>query len=619
VTEPSDSQRLTLGKRLAFGLVAAALPFLAVGLLELGLRGGGYGRDRALFVSAPFDSVRYLIANPRFAARYFPGDPSPPTPPFDAFLKDKPANGLRLFVLGESTTAGFPYPANGTFSRVLAEALRDAIPDVPVEVINIGIPATNSFALIDELPEVLAQKPDAVLIYAGHNEYYGALGSASTVRLSSNPGLVRLVLRLKHFRVVELFERGLARLRPAPAPVASGVSRMEELAAADTLRLWSEGYARGRNQFNENLIVIMRRLRSAGVPAYVASLASNLKDQPPFASDTGTVQTNAAVAFVAAHAALDAKDPSAQALFIRARDLDLVRFRAPSEFNGVIVSKAVAFGGFYVPVAEAFVKASPDGIAGDSLFFEHVHPRPRGTVIMARAFFDALAANGFHGRKARPLPGPWESYENRMALTALDSAIAGTIIAALKQRWPFAPRSSNANFLATYTPRTLTDSLAFAVVSGRQKWVDAKLAAAAHHEQRQEFAAALAEYRGLMRDQPWNESPFRFGARAALAANRPDEARSLLERAYALQPTPYTCLTLGRLVAADSTQLPRAAALVQQALRLGGFNPDATYQLSLIYARQGNLTAARTTAVELFRRAPNYPGLLEWMRVLRGR
>jgi tetratricopeptide (TPR) repeat protein len=156
-------------------------------------------------------------------------------------------------------------------------------------------------------------------------------------------------------------------------------------------------------------------------------------------------------------------------------------------------------------------------------------------------------------------------------------------------------------------------------VSGRQKWVDAKLAAAARHEQRQEFVAALAEYRGLMRDQPWNESPFRFGARSALAANRPDEARALLERAYALQPTPYTCLTLGRLVAADSTQLPRAAALVQQALRLGGFNPDATYQLSLIYARQGDLTAARTAAVELFRRAPNYPGLLEWMRVLRGR
>ncbi len=605
---------------MVFATAAIALPFVALGLLEIGLRAGGYGGNRALFVPAPFDSARYLVANPRFATRYFPRDPSPPTPPSDAFLRPKPENGFRVFVLGESTTAGFPFPANGTFSRVLNDALRDVLPEANVEVINIGIPATNTFALIDELPEVLRQKPDAVLIYAGHNEYYGALGSASTVRLGNNPGLVRFVLRLKRLRLVQLIDRGLASLRSAPPiPSGAGVSRMEELAASDTLRLGGAGYIRGRDQFRENLDIILRQLRGAGVPAYVGSLTSNLRDQQPFASDTGTVATNAAAAFLAAHAALDAGDTAAQSLFMQAGDLDVVRFRAPSEFNTIIRGVAGNRGATYVPVAERFVESSPNGIPGDSLFFEHVHPRPQGTVLMASAFFDALKAHGFHGRSARPLPGSWKDYEARMALTAVDSGIATVIVEALRHRWPFATRDSGSNYLASYVTSNLTDSLAIAVVTGRQTWVQAKLAAAARYEQRREFGSAVAEYRGLMRDQPWNESPFRFGARAALAANRPADARLFLERAYALQPTPYTAMTLGQLIARDSAQIGRAAGLLQQSMQLGGFNPDAAYQLSLIQARQGNLAAARATAASLARLVPNYPGLADWMRLLQAR
>jgi tetratricopeptide (TPR) repeat protein len=203
-----------------------------------------------------------------------------------------------------------------------------------------------------------------------------------------------------------------------------------------------------------------------------------------------------------------------------------------------------------------------------------------------------------------------------MELTALDSSVATIIVSALETRWPFTARATSADFLSHYTPSRLTDSLAVEVATGRRHWTDAKLAAAARFEQRSEFDAALGEYRGLMRDQPWNESPFRFGARAALAGKRVADARAFLERAYVLQPTPYTCLTLGRLVAGDSTQLTRAALLVRQSMELGGFNPDAAYQLSLIFARQGNVAAARSTAAALYRLAPNYPGLAAWIRLL---
>ena len=48
--------------------------------------------------------------------------------------------------------------------------------------------------------EIIAIEPDAVLIYAGHNEYYGALGTASTESLGGSTILVRLYLGLRQYR-----------------------------------------------------------------------------------------------------------------------------------------------------------------------------------------------------------------------------------------------------------------------------------------------------------------------------------------------------------------------------------------------------------------------------------
>jgi hypothetical protein len=71
--------------------------------------------------------------------------------------------------------------------------------------------AINSFALLDFIDEVLEQKPDAILIYAGHNEYYGALGAASTVSLGKSTSLVRLYLWLQRFKVFLLLRDSINR------------------------------------------------------------------------------------------------------------------------------------------------------------------------------------------------------------------------------------------------------------------------------------------------------------------------------------------------------------------------------------------------------------------------
>jgi lysophospholipase L1-like esterase len=522
-----------------------------------------------------------------------------------------------VFVLGESTTAGFPYPSNGSFSRVLDDVLTDVLPEDTVEVVNLGIPATTSFALVDELTEVLDQAPDAVMIYGGHNEYYGALGSASTIR-GGHPAVVRFVLRLRRLRTVQLMSDGVGRaVRSFGSQQPRSASRMEELAAERNLRLGGSEYRRGVDQFESNLRVLLRELRSAGVPTFVASLTSNVRDQPPFASDSGDASVNASLAFSLATAALERGDSTSSGLFERARDLDLVRFRAPSDFDSVVRRVGDSEGATYVPVREMFETVSRGKSPGRELFFEHLHPRPEGTVLIARSFYEALARRGFLGRSADTTRrADWSDYRRRMALTALDDRIAGLAVLTLTNRWPFVPASESRDALAAFRPATLIDSFAIKVVRGEIGWANAKAGFAAREEALGRMDAAVAEYQGLMRDQPWNEGPFRFAGRALLAVERRAEALPLLERAYTLEPTAFTCYALGVLSAGDERSLPRAVTLFERSLALGPDNPAALYQLSLAYGRLQRLDQARQTAARLARLSPNFPGLGAWLGIL---
>ncbi|RMD92982.1 MAG: SGNH/GDSL hydrolase family protein, partial [Calditrichaeota bacterium] len=164
------------------------LPLVSIGfllLVELSLRLFHYAEDRPLFVTADFDA-RYWIVNPSVGQRYFLQKAVTPITAFDFFLKHKPANAYRIFVLGGSSAAGYPYLYNGTFPRMLKTRLQDAYPQKLIEVVNLAMPAVNSFTLLDFMRELPDYQPDLILIYAGHNEFYGALGVGSSESLGEH-------------------------------------------------------------------------------------------------------------------------------------------------------------------------------------------------------------------------------------------------------------------------------------------------------------------------------------------------------------------------------------------------------------------------------------------------
>ena len=606
-----------LNKKLLLALTLL-VPVASLVVLEVVLRLAWPGGAIPVFVRAPMGGGKYLMANPRLATRWFITETSPPNPRLEPFAAAKPANGFRVFAMGESSTAGFPYPRNVEFSRLLRDALRDVLPNDSVEVINLGIPATNSFALLDEAGDVIAQHPDAIVLYAGHNEFYGALGVGSTERMGGG-ALVTSLLELQRLRTVMLIRKAAVWLRKNVARAGGAApdeaSFMESLAANKSIELGSAEYRRGVQQFEHNLTSLLRRFRSAGIPVFVASLTLNLRDQPPLAAELSGRNGGADSVFAMATRQLGSGDTAlAAANFRRARDLDVVRFRAPGEFNAVIKRVAAATAATYVPMDERFSELSPFGITGHELFVEHVHPNRHGYALMGQLFFEALRASPLLARASFDRLRPWSEYEAGQDVTPFDERVAYHTVRTLQTRWPFVPVTRQTDYRGTYVPKDLLDSLAFAVSRGSQ-WEYGKLQLADSYERRRLLDSAIAEYRGLVRDAPLFETPNRLLARALLKVGRLPEAESSLRRALTAQPTAEAAHSLAVLVL-RRREYAEGIRLLQQSLQLDPSNADAIFQLAVALGASGDVQSATVVARRLAQVAPAHPGLPGLLKAL---
>ena len=611
---------MTRARYWLFMAITVLSPLLLLGTAELVLRVAWPGGSVHVFVRAPAAMGDYLLPNPALATRYFTLEAHPPSPIVEPFAAHKPARAYRLFVLGESTAAGFPWPPNGTFSHLLQDVLRDVMPGDSVEVINIAIPATNSYTALDETPAVIAQHPDAVLVFLGHNEYYGALGVGSTERAGSSPALVRAYLWLERFRTFMLLRRGVSAVRRAlarpPAGGRAAASFMETVAGNQEIPLNGVAYRAGVAQLRGNLERMLAEFRGAGVPVFIGSQVSNERDLHPFASPANAASGGADAVYDSARAA-DARHDSVDAkrLYVAARDLDVIRFRAPSEFNAVIRDVAREEGATYVPVAEAFHAASPQGIVGHNLILEHVHPNLQGEALIAQAFWQALVSARFEGHAAQlDRMKPWPAYVAGMDITPFDERMVQHTVATLTTRWPFVPAAQDSDYRGTYRPTGPVDSLAFLASAGLP-WREAKVDVAKSYEARGFPDSALAEYRGLIRDLPLAEAPYLLAGDALMRMKDTAQAVGYLQRAYAIRPSAASAFALG-LVAAQAKDYARAVAYLQQAAQLKPDDPQMLYQLSLTLALNHDIDGARAAAMRVARIAPQYPGLAGWLRAL---
>ena len=98
----------------------------------------------------------YLQPNPAVIQRFFPDPRAAAAVSIDTtyFPAAKPANALRIVVMGESSAAGFPYGRFASPGEFLSRRLASSLPDRAVGVINTAMSAVTSYMLLDFVVEL---------------------------------------------------------------------------------------------------------------------------------------------------------------------------------------------------------------------------------------------------------------------------------------------------------------------------------------------------------------------------------------------------------------------------------------------------------------------------------
>jgi len=122
--------------------------------------------------------------------------------------------------------------------------------------------------------------------------------------------------------------------------------------------------------------------------------------------------------------------------FLRARDLDALRFRADSEINEINRSVAASTRVALVDAEKILSDAARDGIIGTDLIYEHVHMTPEGNYRLARAMFAEIAPRLPQGTQASEPPSEPEC-ERLLALTGYDRWRLANEMFARLQKAPF--------------------------------------------------------------------------------------------------------------------------------------------------------------------------------------
>jgi len=611
--KPSDTEkrapvRTSKPPAKLFYVISLLIPVLFFVLLEAGLRVFNYGYDYTQWVSP---AKGLYVLNPDIAHKYFHDIQSVPYSIGDIFDEVKKPNAFRVFVLGESSGAGYPYSPIGSFSRYLQRRLSIVFPESKIEVVNCSMTAINSYALRDLVPGILHAKPDVILIYAGHNEYYGALGVGSHESYGTSRTLINLVIYLEQYKTFQLVRNligSAAGLFAGSREVPTG-TLMARMAQDQYIALKSQVYKEGIEQFTGNMRDIMELAGENHIPVVLGTLACNLKDQYPFVSVTEQGLPSAGKIFEEGERLLAKNDwRGADSLFRYAKDLDALRFRAPSEINTAIVNLAKEFHDPLVDIDSAFASISPGHIVGENLMTDHLHPTLHGYHIIGNLFYLKMEADGLLP-KSKPLSLN-DRQQDSLAVAAfpfapMDSVIGRYRIKLLKNDWPYINKKDKLPDAEVLRPRDRIDSIAFQLVEDKTNWDIAHRQAARWYASNNDVPLFLREMDVLISQYPIVTEYYDDAATLLLEKQQYDKAYFYLSKRNEMAPCAFTTKWLG-IINLYRHQTGDAENYLNQSIVFNRNDSQVWYDLAGVYVEEKNYQKALEVTNKALDLSPHY-------------
>jgi lysophospholipase L1-like esterase len=456
--------KTSTGKKALFYLIALVIPLLLLLLAELLLRQTRWYQPYPLTVPVT-GMPGYLQPNPHLINRYFNAPSLAPavSPDTQYFRANKASGQKRLIFIGGSSAAGFPYGRWGAPAAMLQQRLKRLYPEQNIEVINLAMAAINSYSLLDFSQEIIALKPDLLLVYAGHNEFLGVMGVGSAFAGQYSHSSKLCYLTLRKLALFQVLQRIAAQFN-TPALPEPNRTLMANIARQTEISLDSALFNAGIQQFNANMRDMLQRYQAAGIPVLLSTVASNEADQPPFVSTAPAInnanqqQLQQALArqpdVASWHYQLATlyRQTTHAALALQhyqlAREHDLLRFRAPLAINQSIRELSTAFKLPLVDAEALLRQYSPQQIIGNELILEHLHPNQRGYFWIAEAFLPLV-------QQQLGLTLPASNLQQALAdipLTEVDLALADFKVRQLTADYPFVSTPQPVSFASSTNP-----------------------------------------------------------------------------------------------------------------------------------------------------------------------
>ena len=588
------------------------LPLLLLAGAELALRLGGYGYATSFFKKTTMAGQEYFIENDQFSLRFFPAALARVALPVLVPAKKAPET-IRVFILGESAALGDPRPNYGA-GRYLETLLRTRYPEHQFEVINTGITAINSHAILPIARECARHEGDVWIIYMGNNEMVGPFGAATVFGAQAPPlPIVRLHLWLESTRVGQLLGALADHFRPRAAGTAEWHGM--EMFRGNLVPPNDPRKEVVYRNFAQNLDDLLRAGNAAGAAMVLSTVAVNLKDCPPFSSAPATnLPPTQAASFQqwrqAADTAWENGDFTAAASrFAAAADLcpqsaelqyrlaecllhttnataagphfqlalddDALPFRADSRINEILIAAAKKHADQKLGLCDAagvLAAAAPEGVTGEESFYEHVHLNFDGNYLLARAWAGQIQTQlaGRLGHAATTNWLPQAPCERLLGLTDWNRVSVLEEVAERMQQPPFTDQLEHRQRLAKVTNQ----------ISECQ----ARIASTPPEQAVQLYETALAG----------NPQDYRLHENFAEFLEATKDRRATAERQKVCELIPHFYFPFYRLGLdlEHEGRLDEALQAFKQAAALRPVAGEVRLQLGIVYARQGQWATA---------------------------
>lgn len=644
-------------KKVVFYIITLLLPVLFFAIFELTLRLFQYDENLNLVLEKEENGEKYYQLNENVGKRYFTRTPAGLIPQLypQKFEFRKSPLTVRIFLLGGSTMAGFPYELNARINSLLQDRLIHYYPDKRIEVINVGLSAINSFTVAELTEELVKYEPDLFIFYLGHNEFYGAFGVGSMESLGKVPVISRAYFALRQLKIFVLLRDIYSKVTNISNDKAATPNRtlMASMVQKKMITFGSDDYRRAHEYFEQNMSRILGTCRKNNVQALVSTIASNLRGQAPFYSmhsdslsekdrnqwDTffqyGKKYKNDGRFVLALSSFENARDIDAMpaklhfemgecflglrdsvkalACFETAKDLDGLRFRASSDINKIIKKLCTQNKVALTNIESTFASNSRYRIIGNELISEHLHPNFIGYFLMAKTFAHAIDEFNFFNTRANNLNLSDEYFKNYSCVTWIDKGIGNIKIEKLTSGWPYTQKVTMPIEADSQT-KNMVELLVSQYYNKQISWNEAHNRMAAFYTENKMYPQAINEYLAVGKVVPENFFPhFKIG-NIYFMQNNMSEAEKWFTLAKELNnQTPFISAKLG-MVYMVKKEYPKAIGEFQRALELENQQNRlsdnekilAHYYLAVSYVSMNQREKAKIELEQVLKMNPNH-------------